>query len=204
MIYHGPMRSISLIVLVLVAAACDRLGSQSAGAAASASSSASAASSATTTHSAEPAPPPSAAQESAAALRDVPKPTYKGYSNPRFNFVVDYPTFFTAQPAPENGDGQEWRWGSRAKMTAWGMNNSDQSLKDLCNEAAKAKKGVSGKNVTKDACFITGKEGGKIFWEKRELSSDVLYGLSLEYDEDIKAPFDPIVTHVSASFKHAK
>jgi hypothetical protein len=90
--------------------------------------------------------------------------------------------------------------GKKATFTAWGMNNSGESLKALCDESAKDKKGLSGKTVTKDGCFLTGKTNGKIFWERRQISNDVLYGLSLEYDEDIKAPFDPIVGHINGSW----
>ena len=57
----------------------------------------------------------------AAALHSTPM-HYAEYVNPRFGFGVDAPTAFRAMEEPINGDGQQWRLGNLAVMSASGMN----------------------------------------------------------------------------------
>jgi hypothetical protein len=127
---------------------------------------------------------------------------YRPYANGRFAFSVEYPDLFAADPPPENGDGLSWRWGDRAKMSAWGMNNvAGGSASEVCDETATEKAGLMGKQFSNDTCFVTGKTSGKIYWEKVKIGPDTLRGLTLEYDEDLKTFFDPIVEHVNATFR---
>jgi hypothetical protein len=133
----------------------------------------------------------------------MPTVTYEPYANARFGFSVDVPSFFVASPPPTNGDGQEWTWGTNAQMTAWGMYNS-ASLPVDCDAT---RKGVTARRATASSCWLTGKESGKIYWEKTVLAGGGdgrLYGLTLEYDERLKEAFDPVVAHVNASWQYPR
>jgi hypothetical protein len=136
-----------------------------------------------------------------AAAPGLPPLAYGRYGNPRFNFWVDVPTFFKESPPPTNGDGQEWTWGTRATMTASGMNSAgNMSTQELCGGDAK-KKGAMAHTITATTCWVTGKDAGKVFWERTQLAHDVFYSLRFEYDDRLKDAFDAVVTHVNASWK---
>jgi len=126
---------------------------------------------------------------------------YDTYTNGRFGFGVEYPTFMSREPEPTNQDGQAWTFGGRATMTAWGMHAwPGMKPSELCADAAGDSGAATASRSSKDRCWITGKHGDRIFWERRVVSRGTLFGLSLEYDEDLKTAFDPIIAHVSASW----
>jgi len=137
---------------------------------------------------------------SAAAVRELPPLVYHSYTNARFAFTVDVPAFLQASPPPTNGDGLEWTWGGRATMTASGMNASSMTTQDLCGDDAK-RKGVTVHTITPTTCWVSGKDAGRIYWERTQLSRGVSYTLVFSYDEHLKEAFDPLVTHVYASWK---
>lgn len=137
---------------------------------------------------------------SEAGAPGLPPLAYGRYGNPRFAFWVDVPTFLKASPPPTNGDGQEWTWGARATMTASGMNDAGMTMQELCAGDAK-KKGATAHTITATTCWVTGKDAGKVFWERIQLVHDVFYSLRFEYDEPLKDAFDPVVAHVNASWK---
>jgi hypothetical protein len=146
-------------------------------------------------------PGPSAALNGS-PLGPVPPLTYVRYVNARFAFSIDAPAFFHAEPPPTNGDGQEWTWGGHATMMASGMNNPSLRIADLCKDAPSDRKGVKARRMSKATCWVTGLDAGKIYWEKTVLSGPFLFSLRLEYDEALKAAFDPIVAHVNASWHY--
>ncbi len=132
----------------------------------------------------------------------VPPLTYVEYGNPRFAFSVDAPAFFHEEPAPTNGDGQEWTWGSHARMTASGMHGGFMTIADLCQRPPDEKARRKARTETKTMCWVTGVTGGRIYWEKTVLSGPFLYSLRFEYDEALKTAFDPLVAHVNASWHY--
>jgi hypothetical protein len=134
----------------------------------------------------------------------MPPLTYENYKNARFLFSVDVPAFFHTEPSPTNGDGQEWTWGSRAKMIASGMHRMSLTTDDLCKEDFAKRKGVKAKSITKNGCWITGIDAGQVYWERRVLSGEFLYSLSFAYDESVRGAFDPLVSHVNASWVYRK
>jgi hypothetical protein len=77
-------------------------------------------------------------------------------------------------------------------------------MEDVCKDELSHKKGVTTKVMNPTMCWISGEDAGKIYWEKTVLANDVFYSLRFEYDETLKDGFDPLVTHVNASWKHPK
>lgn len=200
----GIMRTlVAVAIFPFAIAACDRISGDKPAPAASSAPAASAA-----TAPSVPAPATASAAPTASSsqdkLSDFPPISYATYSNARFGFAVQHPTFMTALPPPTNGDGQEWAWGNRAKMTASGMNNAtNETVQAYCDEAAK-RKGNSGKIVNNGACLVTGKLNGKIWWEKTHFVGDTEITIRLEYDEQFKTNFDPIIHQVAVTIKLPK
>jgi len=196
------MRQFALFVIPFVLVACDKITGDAPKPAASPATAASSAPSPSATGSAvataSAAPTASASQDK---ISDFPEVKYATYSNGRFNFAVQHPTFMSALPPPTNGDGQEWQWGNRAKMTVSGINNAtNETPQAFCDEAAK-RKGNSGKIVNNGACLVTGKLNGKIWWEKTHFVNDVEISIRLEYDEQYKTNFDPIIHQVAVTIR---
>ena len=130
----------------------------------------------------------------------LPAFTYRPYSNGRFGFAVEVPSFFVPSRPPDNDDGQEWKWGSRATLTAAGM-YAFEPIAESCERLFKETAGLTYKSSTTTSCVATGSANGKIHWARTALSKGVMFDVWLDYDESLKAAFDPIVEHVSASWK---
>lgn len=127
------------------------------------------------------------------------KPGYDPYANPRFGFSLDVPRALAAMPAPDNGDGMQWRLGSLVSMTASGMNDMPElGGSPLCTIS----KSVTAHNESKSGCFSTGKHDGYIFWERYVIAKGTVFSLRFQYAESLKTAMDPIVTHVNASWTH--
>jgi hypothetical protein len=51
---------------------------------------------------------------------------YRRYTNHRYGFATLYPSDFSRQPPPEDGDGQEWTYDDgKVSLTAYGVNNNN-------------------------------------------------------------------------------
>lgn len=122
------------------------------------------------------------------------KTGYAKYRNARFGFGLDVPRALTAMPAPENGDGMQWRLGRQVAMTASGIRDMGYPLP--CTKSPS----VTARKETKDTCWATGTKDGYIFWEKRVLRGALFFSLRIQYLEELKETLDPIVTHVNASW----
>jgi hypothetical protein len=202
------MRELSFLRsgLILTLAACSRaVSSPSASADAAASSAPIAASSPPSASSSRPHPPASASAPETPPPPPLPSVRYERYTNTRYAFSLDAPTFMKPSPPPTNSDGQEWTWGPWITLTAWGMHNmaSDTGV-EVCTHNAEGRAGISGRRANKSTCWLTGTEGRTIFWEKTIVSPSFLFGLSFRYDARLKEAMDSVVTHVNASFEYWK
>ena len=136
---------------------------------------------------------------------------YETYSNARFEYALKYPAdIFTPQEEAQNGDGRAFlSKDGTAKVLVWGQYNAlFKTLKTSYSEDLKSrKKGVSYKALLKDGYVISGKSGGKIFYQKtifngKDGDGGAAFGtFQIEYRSSDKAKFDPIVRNMAASFK---
>jgi hypothetical protein len=189
-------------LLVVASIACGRVSSSPTASASEAGASASSTPPSSPAQSANQIATSADVPTSQPPVDDVPALTYRPYANARFGFVVDVPTFFRPSRPPTNGDGQEWTWGAHATMTASGMNNAASlTTQDLCKDDFAKRHGATAKSITATTCFVSGRDAGKIYWEKTRLAGDVIHSLRFAYDESLKQPFDPLLTHVDASWK---
>ena len=134
---------------------------------------------------------------------------YARYTNPRFGFAVDYPTFIKLEAPPENGDGQTFTYFDKISIKTWAIHNvGNDTVDTLAKSAAKdqvdpkddPKKAITYQQKTKDGFVVSGTRGSKIFYLKEKLVDDAVYAVLLEYDTSVKLEMGPIVTHVAESF----
>ncbi len=145
-------------------------------------------------------PPSPHTAPSAASSIVPPTVSYAAYTNPRFFFGVEYPTFLTREPPPANGDGQIFKKGEHVTLTVSGIANALHETLDAQFGDASKSAGVTYKKKQSDGYVVSGTEGGKIFYERVLYSKDVIKTLRLEYDAALKSAMDPIVTRVASSF----
>jgi hypothetical protein len=137
-----------------------------------------------------------------------PKVDFARYTNPRFGFAVDYPTFIKLEPPTANGDGQTFSYFDKILMKAWAVRNADDTIETRAKHALAEqvdpkddpKKAITSQVKTADGFVISGTRGSKIFYRKEKVVKGIAYGVLLEYDASSKAEMDPIVAHVAESF----
>jgi hypothetical protein len=106
------------------------------------------------------------------------------------------PAVFEAMPEPVMQNGREWRLGHLAVIEAAALNRvEDEPV--FCPSSAH----VTARTATKDTCFKTGKANGTIYWQRAVASRGVVFSLSIQYVEALKAAMDPIVARVNASWR---
>lgn len=122
---------------------------------------------------------------------------FEPYFNERFGFSLEAPKGLVAMPAPENGDGLQWRLGDRVAMTASGMNASPGlAMREYCATSSN----VIAHKETANSCWATGTRKGFIFWERNVVVHDVAYSLRFQYAEALKLAMDSVIAHVNRSW----
>jgi hypothetical protein len=136
--------------------------------------------------------------------------TFQTYSNPRFNDSIEYPSrLLIPRGDSPPGDGQLFASEDlQAQMIIYGtLNVLEQTIKDLFKQEARdAVTPKSTKRVTykrqKDNWFvISGYIGPKIFYQKTILSNDMFETFYIEYAENQRQRYDPILSRLGNSFK---
>jgi hypothetical protein len=133
--------------------------------------------------------------------------TYRTYANARFKYSVSYPaSLLIPQGEAPNGDGQVFRSrDGRAEMRVFGRYNvQNETLRSAFNSAV-AGEDSSGRAVTYKLIkghfyAISGRQKGKIFYEKTMLKGDTFKTFTIEYDESESATYDSITARIARSF----
>ena len=130
---------------------------------------------------------------------------YNSYGNARFGYSISYPSNLVGKGEAENGDGQVFQTKDKsAKLTVWGANNAlNQSLKAIYNGDLKERgKSVTYKTIGANFYVISGKQGGKIFYQKTIRSSeDTYFTFIFEYAENKRSTYDKATAQIAKSFK---
>jgi hypothetical protein len=132
---------------------------------------------------------------------------YRSYSNARFGYTISYPAgILIPQGEPDNHDGQVFRSrDGKAEMRVFGRYNVlNETLRSAFN-ASVAGEGGSGREVTYKLLrgnfyVVSGRQNGKIFYEKTMLKGDTFKTFMIEYDESESATYDPITSRIVRSF----
>lgn len=129
---------------------------------------------------------------------------YKTYNNARFGYSISYPSdLLKPQGEAANGDGQVFL-GNGAEMRVYGSNLLlNETLRKEYNALLEEKGGSVSYKVFKNTFFvISGKENGKIFYQKTFEDSDGAFiTFMIEYDESKRKTYDAVVTKIVRSFK---
>jgi triacylglycerol lipase len=129
---------------------------------------------------------------------------YSKYTNPRFGFTTIWPSAFTAQPPPENGDGQAWASpDGLVKLSAFGANNVLNQSPQQDESSDSQGLSVAYRDVTQNIVTVSGyKDGGRVIVYQRDVvgpgSIDTLYW---SYPASQKAQWDSTVSLTANAFQ---
>lgn len=131
---------------------------------------------------------------------------YRTYSNARFKYSISYPAVLIPQGEADNGDGQVFRSNDgKAEMRVFGRYNvQNETLRSAFNSAVAGEdstgREVTYKLVKGNFYVVSGRQNGKIFYEKTMLKGDTFKTFMIEYDEDARATYDSITSRIARSF----
>ncbi|HKC64651.1 MAG TPA: hypothetical protein VKB86_13505 [Pyrinomonadaceae bacterium] len=136
------------------------------------------------------------------AATAIQRVTYRTYANARFQYSVSYPAgILIPQGESTNSDGQIFRSrDGHAEMRVFGRYNvQNETLKSAFN-AAQEGKDVTYKVMKGNFYVVSGRQNGKVFYEKTMLKGDTFKTFMIEYDESDSAKYDPITARIARSF----
>jgi hypothetical protein len=126
---------------------------------------------------------------------------YNSYSNARYGYTIAYPAELEPQGEADNSDGQVFR-NDDAELRVWGSNNAlGRTLKQEYNAQLKDYgRGVTYKALLKNGFVISGKRGGKIFYQKTLFRDDQFLTFTFTYKESKRKTYDAVTAKVAKSF----
>jgi hypothetical protein len=153
--------------------------------------------------------PVASAQEAAlpAAAEDQFLPSRGGwqtYENGRFGMRLEFPVeVFSAEPPPENGDGRTFR-SSDATLQVFAFQNADGDDPSSLKQELVGAEGYD--NVTYsptggDWLVLSGFRGDAIFYEKYFFRDNVISAFGMEFPQERKPFYAPIVERIEDSFR---
>jgi hypothetical protein len=126
---------------------------------------------------------------------------YKTYTNARYGYSIAYPSnLLVPQGEADNGDGQAFR--SRdgaAELRVYGSQNLGGGLAGAYTEAQSGKT-VTYKTMKGNWFVVSGRDNGKIFYQKTMFKGDVFKTFIIEYDEAQKSVYDAVTVRIARSF----
>jgi len=148
--------------------------------------------------------PDSPSPPSSASSRGSTAPGYDKYTNPRYGFTALWPSFFTPEAPPADGDGQAWASpDGRVLLSAYGTNNIF-SYSPRQDEAADARSlFVVYTNVSGNVVTVSGyKDNGRtIVYQRDVIGPGAIDTIRWSYPADQKARWDAAVTVTALAFQ---
>jgi hypothetical protein len=126
--------------------------------------------------------------------------TYERYTNHKYGFSVDVPTFFVKKTGDADGRGQPFEYGSHARLRAWSMyNNPPMTLRQLYEDWTR-RDGITFKSIAGNTWVVRGRaEGGRLFYSRSILSEGLITTVDVTYDRDLGDALEPILARLGAS-----
>ncbi len=126
-------------------------------------------------------------------------PEWASYCNARFGFCVQRPAFMAPQPPPQNGDGQEFRFGA-ARLIAFGSTQA-LSLPETYRLAQKDLQ-VTYRVLKSELFVVSGyKKGSIVVYHYTRATQDAYISVYLEYPASQKKTYDPLIKPIVDSLK---
>lgn len=142
-----------------------------------------------------------------ALLSLVAPPAYKTYHNARFGYRIDYPAALRPQPEADNGDGRRFvSADGQTVLTAYAAYNVlDGGLAEE-RKMSRETWQQQGATITLDqklasGFVLSGRNKGRIFYEKTVLRANTLTTFSWEYPAARKAVMDAVIQHTSQTLQ---
>ncbi len=143
-------------------------------------------------------PAPSASDQGSASSG------YNKYASPRYGFTALWPADFSAQPPPEDGDGQSWAGpGGQVLLSAYGANNT-LGYSPRQDEAAMATRiSVVYMHISGNVVTVSGykDDGRTIVYERDVVGPGAIDTLYWSYPANQKAQWDAAVTLTATTFR---
>lgn len=135
-------------------------------------------------------------------------PGWNIYRNARFGYSICYPRSFAGQPEADNGDGRMFS-GRNAELRVWGSNNA---LGRTTAQAARADRQLytrNGGRITYERLgrgwyVLTGRKGGRIFYQKTLARSGQFTTFTLTYDTASGRQWSPVVSRIEKCFRSTR
>lgn len=146
------------------------------------------------------APATAEADDACPSPGSIECPTYDRYTNHKYGFSVDVPTFFAKKAGDADGRGQPFEYGARARLRAWAMyDNPPMTLQQLYADWTR-RAGLTFKAIAGNSWVVRGKaEGGRLFYSRSILSEGLITTVEVTYDGDLADALEPVLARVGAS-----
>jgi hypothetical protein len=131
---------------------------------------------------------------------------WKLYVNDRFGFSVHVPASFKSSAPPENNDGLNFvSKDQTAEIRAYGYYIQSKNLTEDAREQEKLNSGlnITYRQVTSNAFTLSGLAGSRIVYihAVKTCKGDAAAILRAEYPQSDKVQFDPLIAHMSKTFR---
>jgi hypothetical protein len=128
---------------------------------------------------------------------------YSSYTNPRFGFSIAYPSLFTVERTPENGDGIEYKSkDGSTSLTAYGGNTTPGSSTKSMYESALHDIAVrpTYSRVATSWFVLSWEQEGKIYYKKVFVGPGSYDGFIFSYPVGQKDEYEDVTNAISKSF----
>jgi len=126
-------------------------------------------------------------------------PVYARYTNPRFAFSVDVPTFFAKRGADADGRGQPFEYGSKARLRAWAMyDNPPMTVEQLYGDWTRRDR-VTFETLAMNTWVVRGVEPGRLYYSRSILADGIITTVEVHYDPALSDALEPVIARVGAS-----
>ena len=133
---------------------------------------------------------------------------WQPYEMKRYGFIFDAPSDFaiTDEFVDEGSDGTVFKSPDGALLTVWGIKLDGRDFLTQVEQQIREDEGigweVTYKRLTKEWVSYSGIKDGRIRYVRaEEVCDDRAAYFLLDYDQENKAPYNPIVTHLVRSLK---
>ena len=146
------------------------------------------------------APAQPAATSACASPGSVECPIYERYTNHKYGFSVDLPTFFVKKAGDADGRGQPFEYGSRARVRAWAMfDNPPMTVAQLYGDWTR-RDGITFKTLAMNTWVVRGRDAaGRLYYTRSILADGIITTVEVSYDRDLADAFEPILARTGAS-----
>jgi hypothetical protein len=143
---------------------------------------------------------PAAAADAATCVpASIGCPVFERYTNHKYGFSVDLPTFLEKKAADADGRGQPFEYGSKARVRAWAMyDNPPMTVQQLYGDWSR-RDGLTFKALAMNTWVVRGRDGGRLYYSRSILADNIITTIEVTYEAMLSEPMEPILARMGAS-----